>query len=701
MANPFPTSNPIEDALAAFNPTGGLKLPNFNPNNNFGGTNTQATSSGSPFQMPSQAAKASATFGGGQFGLGALGNSLNNVSTALNNAANKLSTAADKLIAVATTLGKGGGGVGGTVGTSGARQGVGGGGSGGFSLAPLQQAGNFANYAMDQYYGYQMAGINAQNNIGLFQQGRQGIGSFYRQNELQRSIGQEGRTQGITTGLGFGALAAGGAAIALAPFTGGLSLAAGALGVGAIGYGVGYNYGESSFATQAQRTAFGTTQTQINQMSSGQYAAYKSDIQLSAFNQQLSQTGVTSLSQLLRTKAEFVSDKEKTQYAEAAATIDLNREISQNYASLEKQSIRLTGLRGTAASTGLVKGDQFSVYRTNLGIGTSEAMALESSIIQASGRRGLNGLDASTITGAVQAGYGTSEIGLSSSFLRQGGGLRGLGFGAGTLLRQANAQNLIGGAAQEYMQAAGGFFGGFAQRGVSAFNQQDVGSYNAFINVGRNMGLRSFEGALGFRRAQEISGATTSVAGQVAGRYGNIGRDLLESSQYIQGKTGFEAFKALQTMTPEQMQQSMKQITGGSKELQQLAYMNMGLSPDVIDLMTTKDLSQMTGNERKLVEKGFKGTGAAAGSITETIEKSNQNLIDTLDTVLAKDIIIQENQLKQQLLMNAKLEDIKKLLGKAKETNKALEQTTPQSAPTKDPLNVSTKPSNVNPGKIY
>ena len=129
--------------------------------------------------------------------------------------------------------------------------------------------------------------------------------------------------------------------------------------------------------------------------------------------------------------------------------------------------------------------------------------------------------------------------------------------------------------------------------------------------------------------------------------------------------------------------------------------MNMGLSPDVIDLMTTKDLSQMTGNERKLVEKGFKGTGAAAGSITEAIEKSNQNLIDTLDTTLAKDIIIQENQLKQQLLMNAKLEDIKKLLDKAKETNKALEQTTPKSAPTKDPLNVSSKPSNVNPGKIY
>lgn len=681
--NPFATFNDAQDnLLSSFNPHGGLKLPNFNPDNNFGNPNAKASSVGSPFQMPANAAAASAAFGGTQFNAGA-NSSLNNVANSLNTAANKLSSAADKLIQAANAMaGRGGGGTGGPI--------VGGGGGGGTPNFAMQRGGGggagfnqglnmlarATGFAADQYFNYTGADVSYNANVAQFQQGQQGIGSFYRNQEAQRQAQQGGVSRGLT----FGAGAAITAGLVLAPFTGGASL----LGAAAVAGGVGYSIGSQSAQQEAYSKAFGNTQADINAMNTEQYAAYRQDMTQAALDQKNAQAGVTSISGLLRAKAQFSKPEERQKLLEAAAQSDLINSVSGQYAGLEKQSIRLTGLRGGAVSTGLVKGDQFATYRTNLGIGTSEAMSLEASIIQASGRRGLNGLDANTITGAVQAGYGAGEIGLSSSFLRRGGGLRGLGFGATTLLGQANAQGLIGGAATEYMQAAGGFFGGFAQRGVSGFTEQNRFAYEGFINAGRNMDMRGFEGALGFKRAEEIAGLGQSVAGQIGGFYGNMGTDLLTASYLQEGMGTYQAYKASQQATPEEIQKRLQQQTGGNKEMMQGALMGRGLSPDVIDLMTTKDLSKMTDTERKLVSKGFSGTGAAAGSVTATLEKANQDLIDTFKTELAKQIINQEKDFKVQEMQKDLLNDIKTLLGGAKSTPKPLDKTKPQNAPIKD-----------------
>lgn len=683
--NPFNFESSSDSLLSTFNPHGGLRLPNFNANNNFGNPNAQSQTVGSPFQMTGGALMASSQFQNTSFG--GLSSSLNNVASTLNTAANKLSSAADKLIAAVSALSNRAAPGGQPVMPAGGQPGqpFGSVGRGGFGPSVgLGLIGSAANFASNQYFAYTGADIQYNNTIAAFEQGQMGLGTTYRNAEAQRQAQRLGQRRGLGYGA-LGALAVGGA-IGIA--TGGLGFLA--MGGAVAGAGLGFGIGQQSGEEEAYSKALLLDQATINRKNAAEYKAYRQEFEQAKYEQKAMQAGLTTVSDTLRTKAQFSRVDEREPLIEAARASDLYNNVSSQYANLERQSLALSGLRGGGLSMNLMKGDPFVAYRNNLGIGTGEAMALEASIIGSSGRRGLGGLNASTITGAIQSGYGAGEIGLSASFLRQGGGLRGLGFGATTLLGQANALGLVGGGATEYMQAAGGFFGGFAQRGVSGFNEQGVKDYSGFINAGRKMGMRGFEGALGFKRAEEIAGFGQGVANQIGGMFGNMGNDLLTAYYLQQGMSPYESYKAAQKATPAEIQSAINQMTGGNKEMQQYAYMSRGLSPDVIDLMTTKDFSKMSDSELKLVSKGFSGQGAAAGSISASLENANQKLVDTFQTETAKQIIVAESQLKEQLMQTKLLGEIKTLLSNAKTVNEPLQQQKAVPPPQKEiPFNQS------------
>jgi len=205
-----------------------------------------------------------------------------------------------------------------------------------------------------------------------------------------------------------------------------------------------------------------------------------------------------------------------------AAMSRLYNQLGGSVANLNKLSINYGALGLTngaiSADIGLVGGRiQVDEYRNTLGLTRAEGMQEE--INAALGRGSRGGVDSNLIIRGKLSGFTSQQIGFAESYRTAGTGLGGLGLSAKGTLQEANALNLTGQAATDYIGAKYGYLGSLAQRGISV-GADFVGGTNQFINTGRNLGLRGFEGKLAFERAQEISGLGNRGAGKIGGMFG-------------------------------------------------------------------------------------------------------------------------------------------------------------------------------------
>jgi hypothetical protein len=551
-----------------FSMPSGLKLPDFSRNNQFSGSPFsmgQGSQNGNPFSLTPGAAQAASMLQpmmggmGGGGGLGNAGNALTSAANKLSSAADKISSAADKLASI----------TGGAPGAPGApvspgiprRPNMPGspnqpGGPGVFSGMAAFSALNTVGRGIADY---SMAGFNRQFAEQSYFEQQRGVGQFFRQQAAQERSTKYGLGGAVAGGLLFAG------AMALTPFTGGASLfAAASVGAG-LGSYFGANEGRKSGLTDPQEI-------------------YKDE--LTAFrNFEVRRAGATGLGGLIQSgigRLDETQNADRVRFGRAAAAISLNQQFTDAAASRESANLQLSSLRGGGISARNQTG--LGTYMSGLGLTRTGAAGLESSIISASGVRG-NLNDVNSVVAMMQSGIAPGVIGSVRGGFREGGGLRGLGLGSNTILEQANALGLTGAGASEYASTSLGFYRGALESGFSP-NESFRRGTEAFISSGRNMGLESFQGTMGFARAQEMRGVGQGAArsfGKAIGGGGLFNELMMSSALQETGGNTFEAYKLMYSADASTQRRLMGQF---GVETARMAGMEAGLSPDAISAMT-------------------------------------------------------------------------------------------------------------------
>lgn len=343
-----------------------------------------------------------------------------------------------------------------------------------------------------------------------------------------------------------------------------------------------------------------------------------------------------------------------------AAMSRLYNQLGGSVANLNKLSINYGALGLTngaiSADIGLVGGRiQVDEYRNTLGLTRAEGMQEE--INAALGRGSRGGVDSNLIIRGKLSGFTSQQIGFAESYRTAGTGLGGLGLSAKGTLQEANALNLTGQAATDYIGAKYGYLGSLAQRGISV-GADFVGGTNQFINTGRNLGLRGFEGKLAFERAQEISGLGNRGAGKIGGIFGGIAEDLLMVE--AMGRTGGNlqaSYKMLKGLSGADAQSML----GKYGQIGTFAMMGADISPDTIAGVMG------IGGKKSLAQKALsEALNAAEGSAAASLAKMDTKLMQSFNQNIFQQITNQEIQIQEAKLQTKILTDIKTLFDDAK-----------------------------------